>query len=319
MYKFIISCYYWPSADGRLRLRSLQLKTNRRKPAKGLDFSPVSSLTTVEHNASPEERRRAPRLKAGCDAELTTSLAILDSDAQSDDESLVFFGRTKDLSAGGLSVILPSTLIDERYCGDNARVQLSLHLPTGPVNLEVNAVRCEPLRQEDAALGYLVGAQILSIDDNRDEYDEYLRSISVWDCKGQRAKCKALCVLRVALMPTLISQPTIIEAAGTKPKLIEEFVGRVNTATDSVSIARMKSPGGWVEPGQRPEFDEYTIVLSGMLRVTSESETIDVHAGRAVLVRGGEWVQYSTPEPEGAEYVAVCLPAFSMDTVHRDE
>ena len=119
-------------------------------------------------------------------------------------------------------------------------------------------------------------------------------------------------------MPILISQPTVIEAAGTKPKLIEEFVGRVNTATDSVSIARMKSPGGWVEPGQRPEFDEYTIVLSGMLRVTSESETIDVHAGRAVLVRGGEWVQYSTPEADGAEYVAVCLPAFSMDTVHRD-
>jgi len=120
-------------------------------------------------------------------------------------------------------------------------------------------------------------------------------------------------------MPILISQPTVVEAAGTKPKLIEEFVGRLNTATDSVSIARMKSPGGWVEPGQRPEFDEYTIVLSGMLRVTNESDTIDVHAGRAVLVRGGEWVQYSTPEPEGAEYIAVCLPAFSMDTVHRDD
>lgn len=119
-------------------------------------------------------------------------------------------------------------------------------------------------------------------------------------------------------MPTLISQPTVIQAAGTKPKLIEEFVGRVNTATENVSIARMKSPGGWVEPGQRPEFDEYTIVLSGMLRVKGETETIDVRAGRAVLVRGGEWVQYSTPEPDGAEYVAVCLPAFSMDTVHRD-
>jgi len=179
MYKFIVSCYYWPSADGRLRLRSLQLKTNRRKAEASLDFSQVSRLTTVEPNVSPEERRRAPRLKAGCDAELTTSLAILDSDAQSNDQSLVFFGRTKDLSAGGLSVILPSTLIDERYCGEDARLQLSLHLPTGKVNLEVNAVRCEPLRAEDAALGYLVGAQILSIDDNRDEYDDYLRSISV--------------------------------------------------------------------------------------------------------------------------------------------
>jgi Mannose-6-phosphate isomerase len=120
-------------------------------------------------------------------------------------------------------------------------------------------------------------------------------------------------------MPSLISNPTVVQAAGTKPKLIEEYVGRVNTKSTDVSIARMKSPVGWVEPGQRPEFDEYTIVLNGMLRVTSENGIIDVRAGQAVLVRGGEWVQYSTPEPEGAEYVAVCLPAFSMDTVHRDE
>jgi len=120
-------------------------------------------------------------------------------------------------------------------------------------------------------------------------------------------------------MPSLISNPTIVQAAGTKPKLIEEYVGRVNTKSTDVSIARMKSPGGWVEPGQRPEFDEYTIVLNGMLRVTGEEGVIDVRAGQAVLVRGGEWVQYSTPEAEGAEYVAVCLPAFSMDTVHRDE
>jgi hypothetical protein len=179
MYKFIVSCYYWPSADGRLRLRSLQLKTNRRKLGTSHDYSQVARLTIV-HNNSSLERRRAPRLKAGCDAEVTTSLAILDSDAQSlQDESLVFFGRTKDLSAGGLSVILPSTLIDERYCGDDARLQLALHLPTGSVNLEVTAVRCEPLRREDTALGYLLGAQILSIDDDRDEYDDYLRSISV--------------------------------------------------------------------------------------------------------------------------------------------
>ena len=119
-------------------------------------------------------------------------------------------------------------------------------------------------------------------------------------------------------MPTLIQQPTIVEAAGTKPKLIEEYVGRVNTGATNVSIARMRSPAGWVEPGQRPEFDEYTVVLKGMLRVTGETEVIDVSAGQAVLVRGGEWVQYSTPEADGAEYVAICLPAFSMDTVHRD-
>ena len=119
-------------------------------------------------------------------------------------------------------------------------------------------------------------------------------------------------------MPTLIEHPTIVEAAGTKPKLIEEYVGRVNTGATNVSIARMRSPAGWVEPGQRPEFDEYTVVLKGMLRVAGEAEVIDVCAGQAVLVRGGEWVQYSTPEADGAEYVAICLPAFSMDTVHRD-
>ena len=120
-------------------------------------------------------------------------------------------------------------------------------------------------------------------------------------------------------MPAFIPSPTVVKAAGSKPKLIQEFIGQVNTGTNEVSIARMKSPGGWVEPGQRPDFDEYTLVLSGMLRVTSETETIDVRAGQAVIVRGGEWVQYSTPESEGAEYVAVCLPAFSIATVHRDE
>ena len=120
-------------------------------------------------------------------------------------------------------------------------------------------------------------------------------------------------------MPTLIQNPTVIQAAGTKPKLIEEYVGHVNTGSKDVSIARMKSPGGWVEPGQRPEFDEYTLVLRGMLRVQGETGAIEVHAGQAVLVKGGEWVQYSTPGEEGAEYVAICLPAFSMDTVHRDE
>ena len=120
-------------------------------------------------------------------------------------------------------------------------------------------------------------------------------------------------------MPSLITKPTVVQAAGSKPKLIEEYVGQMNTQSRDVSIARMKSPGGWVEPGQRPEFDEYTLVLSGMLRVTGEDATIDVCAGQAVIVRGGEWVQYSTPESDGAEYVAICLPAFSMETVHRDE
>jgi len=119
-------------------------------------------------------------------------------------------------------------------------------------------------------------------------------------------------------MPTLIANPTVIQAAGNKPKVIEEFVGRVNSRTDSVSIARMKSSPGWAEPGQTPEFDEFTIVLRGLLRVASKHGTLDVRAGQAVIAHRGEWVQYSTPKPDGAEYIAVCLPAFSPHTVHRD-
>lgn len=120
-------------------------------------------------------------------------------------------------------------------------------------------------------------------------------------------------------MPTLVSDPTIVEAAGNKPKLIAEFIGRVNTQTDNISIARMKSPGGWTEPGQRPDFDEFTLVLKGLLRVRTESDLIDVRAGQAVIAHHGEWVQYSTPEAEGAEYIAICVPAFSPESVHRDE
>ena len=121
-------------------------------------------------------------------------------------------------------------------------------------------------------------------------------------------------------MPEIIKDPSTVQAAGTKPKLIEEYVGRVNTGEARVSIARMRSPEGWVEPGQRPAFDEYTLVLEGCLRVESEDgEPLDVRAGQAVLARAGEWVRYSTPEPGGAAYVAVCLPAFAPDTVHRDE
>jgi ethanolamine utilization protein EutQ len=118
--------------------------------------------------------------------------------------------------------------------------------------------------------------------------------------------------------PTLIAQPTRIAAAGTKPKLIDEYIGRVNSKHAAVSVAHMRSPQGWSEPGQTPEFDEFTVVLRGMLRVSSSSGELDVSAGQAVIAPAGEWVQYSTPNPEGAEYVAVCLPAFSPDTVHRD-
>ncbi|HXG18404.1 MAG TPA: cupin domain-containing protein [Methylomirabilota bacterium] len=120
-------------------------------------------------------------------------------------------------------------------------------------------------------------------------------------------------------MPTLIPTPTRIQAAGNKPKIIEEFIGRVNSHTQSVSIARMRSPSGWSEPGQTLEFDEYTLVLQGMVRVTTRDGVVDVSAGQAIITPRGEWVQYSTPGPDGAEYIAVCLPAFSPDTVHRDQ
>jgi mannose-6-phosphate isomerase-like protein (cupin superfamily) len=120
-------------------------------------------------------------------------------------------------------------------------------------------------------------------------------------------------------MPILVEKPTLIRAAGNMPKTIEEFIGRINTKTAGVSIARMKSPSGWSEPGQTPEFDEYTVVLRGVLRVESTGGTIDVAAGQAVIARRGEWVQYSSPGPEGAEYLAVCLPAFSPELVHRNE
>jgi mannose-6-phosphate isomerase-like protein (cupin superfamily) len=120
-------------------------------------------------------------------------------------------------------------------------------------------------------------------------------------------------------MPRLIAAPSIIHAAGNKPKRIEEYAGRVNSGHDAVSVARMQSPEGWQEPGQRPDFEEITVVLRGTLRVESDDGArIDVSAGQAVVTAPGEWVRYSTPLPGGAEYVAVCLPAFSMETVHRD-
>lgn len=120
-------------------------------------------------------------------------------------------------------------------------------------------------------------------------------------------------------MPTLIGQPTVIQAAGNLPKRIEEYAGRVNSGHAQVSVARMVSPEGWLEPGQRPEFEEITVVLKGMLRVEHEGGALEVRAGQAVVAHPGEWVRYSSPEPGGAEYVAICLPAFSPDTVHRDE
>ena len=119
-------------------------------------------------------------------------------------------------------------------------------------------------------------------------------------------------------MPRLVEQPTVVSAAGTRPKQIQEFVGRVNTGDAGVSVAKMVSPEGWQEPGQQPEFEEVTLVLSGLLRVEYEAGQLDVRAGQAIVTSPGEWVRYSTPEPGGAEYVAICLPAFSPESVHRD-
>jgi len=119
--------------------------------------------------------------------------------------------------------------------------------------------------------------------------------------------------------PTLISEPTRIQAAGNKPKLIDEYIGQVNSKTDTVSVAHMRGPSGWIEPGQTPEFDEFTIVLRGSLHVEHKGGGLDVQAGQAVIAHAGEWVRYSTPHADGAEYIAVCLPAFSIETVHRDE
>ena len=119
-------------------------------------------------------------------------------------------------------------------------------------------------------------------------------------------------------MPTKIPGPKRIEAAGNKPKLIDEYIGRVNSAHTHASVAHMRSPAGWQEPGQTPEFEEFTVVLRGMLRVEYQGGSLDVRPGEAVVAHPGEWVRYSTPEPEGAEYIAVCVPAFSPDTVHRD-
>ena len=119
-------------------------------------------------------------------------------------------------------------------------------------------------------------------------------------------------------MPQLIEGATIIPAAGSKPKIIEEYIGRVNSGTETVSIARMKSPAGWVEPGKTPRYDEYTVVLKGLLRVTDKDGVLDVRPGQAIITRAGEWVKYSTPHPGGAEYIAICIPAFSPETVCRD-
>ena len=120
------------------------------------------------------------------------------------------------------------------------------------------------------------------------------------------------------MIPVLLTKPARVSSAGNKPKLIDEYIGRVNSETTEVSVAHMRSPGGWVEPGQTPDFEEYTVVLKGVLRVEYKGGAMDVAAGQAVIAPRGEWVRYSTPGPDGAEYIAVCRPAFTLDAAHRD-
>jgi ethanolamine utilization protein EutQ len=124
--------------------------------------------------------------------------------------------------------------------------------------------------------------------------------------------------VRSRMIPTLVEKPARVAAAGSKPKLIDEYIGRVNSETHGVSVAHMRSPEGWTEPGQTPDFEEYTVVLKGVLRVEHKEGRLDVQAGQAVIAPRGEWVRYSTPEPDGAEYIAVCSPAFTLDAAHRD-
>jgi len=178
MYKFIVSCYYWPTAASSLRLRSLRVKPDQRTPEKHTDNSKVTDFIRVNEGTLSCERRRAPRLRGRCDAEIRVSLAILDNDAEPSAESLLFLGRTTDMSAVGLAFYLPSTIVDEHFRGDSARLQMVLHLPAGSVKLSLNPVRWVPLRGEAIATGYLMGAQILSIEDDEGRYGGYLRSLA---------------------------------------------------------------------------------------------------------------------------------------------
>ena len=179
MYKYIVSCYYWPTGDGRLRLRSFRIKSNRRAEQSQLADSQVVRLTSVDYQKSNTERRSAPRLRAICDVELRASLSLLDTETHESPDSLLFFGRTRDLSARGLSLVLPSTPIDERFCGSDTRLRISLYLPTGSVEMLVNPVRCVPLSEQDSAMGYLMGAEIVKSTDESEQLDSYLRSIDV--------------------------------------------------------------------------------------------------------------------------------------------
>ena len=174
MYKFVVSCYYWPTSEGGLRLRASIIKP---LTADGLDYAGPGRLTSLEKLASSIERRRLRRLKVKCEVELAANLSLLDSDVESSESSLIFLGRTHDLSAGGLGMVLPSTIIDERFCSGTHRLNLSLHAPGGVIDLEVSPVRCERLSSPYAGNGYLLGTKITNVAD-RARFEKYLESLS---------------------------------------------------------------------------------------------------------------------------------------------
>jgi hypothetical protein len=175
MYKFIVSCYYWPIAEGGLRLRASIIK---QLTADGLNVARFERLTGLDKLASSIERRRLRRLKVKCELELVANLSLLDNDVECSDSSLVFLGRTHDLSAGGLGMVLPSTIIDERFCSGTNRLNLSLYAPGGVIGLEVSPVRCERLNSPYAGNGYLLGTKITNVED-RARFEKYLESLSV--------------------------------------------------------------------------------------------------------------------------------------------
>ena len=177
MYKFIVSCYYWPTGERGLRLRALTIKRDFVETATRRDYSAVERLTSLDKLASTIERRSMRRLKAKCEVELMASLSLLDNDVQTTDSPLVFLGRTQDVSAAGLAMFLPSTTIDERFCSGANRLILSLYLPDGVVGMEVSPVRCERLASPFMGQGYLLGTRITKVDD-RAQFDRYLETLS---------------------------------------------------------------------------------------------------------------------------------------------
>jgi len=177
MYKFIVSCYYWPAGERGLRLRASIIKQLSGKTGSGLDFTRPERLTSLDKLASSIERRRMRRLRVRCEVELTATLSLLDNDVQNCESSLVFLGRTHDLSAAGMGMVLPSTTIDERFCSGANRLNLSLHVPGGVIGMEVSPVRCERLSGPYIGQGYLLGTKITNVDD-RARFEQYLDTLS---------------------------------------------------------------------------------------------------------------------------------------------